>query len=92
MELVDLNKLQRKCKHKRFELIERESKFGYRCLDCGLRTILTDTQNWAYFHFIHKHTNKIKLVGTLKNQLRNLWREHILKKFDYKCVVCGQIK
>lgn len=87
-----MNKLQRKCKHKRFELIEKKSKFGYRCLDCGLRTILADTQNWAYFHFINKHTNKVKLIKALKNQLRNLWRGCVLKRFEYKCVVCSQTK
>lgn len=92
MELVNLNKKQKKCKHERFELIERKSKFGYKCSDCELQTILADTQNWAYFHFVNRHTNKIKLLKTLKNRLQNLWREYILKKYNYKCVVCEQIK
>lgn len=92
MELVDLNKFQRKCQHKNFELIERDSKFGYKCLDCGLRTILADTQNWAYFHFVNCYTNKMKLLKTLRNRTFFLWRMQILKKFDNKCVICDALQ
>ena len=83
----------KKCKHTKYEKrTDLNGMINYKCLDCGMNTIKGDTDMKAYFHFVNKHTSKIKLLKKLKREVKILWRKCVLAKFGSKCIVCNATK